>query len=138
MASNERLTELEELIRAGYGDMPQDQIPKDWRTRPRPEVAREILTENPQPVKKRERVVWVDPLALQVMQNEAQRQNEARLAKLKARGVSKEMKQAAMRARMQQKKLKQIERDRQPERLQTQSERRREYLRETGRLAQSL
>jgi hypothetical protein len=32
----ERMTELEELIRAGWGDCRQDQIPADWRTR-RPE-----------------------------------------------------------------------------------------------------
>ena len=32
-ARNERFTELEEMIRAGWGDRRQDQIPPDWRTR---------------------------------------------------------------------------------------------------------
>jgi hypothetical protein len=33
---SDRLTELEELIRAGWGDVRADRIPADWRDRPAP------------------------------------------------------------------------------------------------------
>jgi hypothetical protein len=36
---SDRLTELEELIRAGWGDVRADRIPADWRDRPAPRVA---------------------------------------------------------------------------------------------------
>ncbi len=33
-----RRDELVEMIEAGYGDMPQPEIPPDWKTRPGPQA----------------------------------------------------------------------------------------------------
>ena len=47
-ARNERFTELEEMIRAGWGDRRQDQIPPDWRTRRPHPIVSDFLTHDPQ------------------------------------------------------------------------------------------
>src|SRR5580658_7387843 len=43
MSRDERFTELEEYISAGYGDTMQSKIPADWRTRPK-RIQDEICT----------------------------------------------------------------------------------------------
>lgn len=50
---DERFTELEEYIAAGYGDTRPSKIPKDWRTRIPSMQVSQFFTEKPQPVEKR-------------------------------------------------------------------------------------
>jgi hypothetical protein len=110
----ERFTELEELIMAGYGDMRARDIPPDWRTRrPYP-----ISTPVEKAVETEEQA-----LARQLWERDtAKRSERARAWQAKARTIRAQkrlFKQAAMRARNLQAQ---------------QSQRRNEYVRETGKV----
>lgn len=132
---DERFTELEEYIAAGYGDTRPSKIPKDWRTRIPAMQVSEFFTEKPQPVEKRRSRVEKPPMdqnAAVVLQNELARQSTAHSGPRKQYGprhsFSRESKEAQMRARIAAGKLPK------PKPPQRQPKRRNEYLLEVGRI----
>lgn len=127
------MSELEEMILAGWGDMRRDQIPKNWRNLKPPMLVSDFFTEKPQPVEKRK----IDPDAASCLANEYLRAEQIRKSqgrpkgrkdsKPRAQKASFEMRLAAMRARIAAGRLPRTK----PAILQ--SDRRAEYLKETGR-----